>query len=166
MRYCQNTTKEHSLSIAYTQHLARINDIIQEETRPENHNKINHPFNDEVGLKLDKVKESSNDEDIQGLKSMDMVLGMSDGESHLMLLVDFKLNCNGVKSISHNEFRNKIRCSRILLFGGGIPIHNTYLYIFNNEFMLKSETRRDISRKLNNIPVEVLTINELQTNYF
>lgn len=166
MKYCQNTTASHSLSKRFPQHLKQINIIIHEETNNENLNKINKPFNNEVALQLDKAKVSSEDENIQKLKSMDMVLGMNDNGTYKMLLVDFKLNCFSTKSLSQNDCRNKIRCSKIILFGGGILVHNTYLFIFNNEYLLKAEARHDISRKLNNLPVEVLNINEFHVKYF
>ena len=167
MKYCQLTTTKHSLSKRFPEHLVKINTIILEETLQENLNKINQPFNEEVALKLDKVKESSeDDESVKDLKSMDIVLGMNHGGSYKMLLADFKLNCFSTKSLKPNDCRNKIRCSKIILFGGGIPIHNTYLFIFNNEYLSKSEARHDISRKLNNLPVEVLSITELHKKYF
>jgi len=163
MKYCHQTTTSHSLSARYPQYLEAINKIISNETTAENLLKINAPFNNEVALKLDKVK--AEDENVKDFKSMDIALGMNNGEKK-MLLVDLKLNCNGAKSLSQNDCTNKIRGSKIILFGGGIPVHNTYIYVFNNQYLAKAEARHDISRKLSNRSVEVLSIDELNERYF
>lgn len=168
MKYCEETTRLHPLSIAYPTCVEKINNIIYEETNSENRSKINRPFNEEVGLKLDKVKENCQDEDItKGTKSVDMVLGLKDKENAKMLLVDFKLNCRGINSLSQGDFTNKIKGSKRLLFGSGIKVYNVSLFIFNNEFLHKEEARHNINKKLNNLPsIEVLSINELKEKYF
>jgi len=87
MKYCKKNTEKHPLSINYPQYLNKINDIIKNE------NGTHQPFNNEVALKLDEIKESSENKDVKNMKFMDMVLGMKDGTTSLSLLVELKLGC-------------------------------------------------------------------------
>ena len=114
-------------------------------------------------MKLDNVK--TEDETVKDFNSMDMALGMNNGGKK-MLLVELKLNCNGAKNLTQKDCNNKIRGSKIILFGGGIPVHNTYIYVFNNQYLAKEEARYIISRTINNLSVEVLSIDELNMRYF
>jgi hypothetical protein len=147
--------------------LQKIKTIIKKNIETKNLRRINNNFVfiDEVALNLDGVKDNSGNEDIKKYKSVDMVLGMKDenGKKKL-LLVEFKLNCNSIKSLS-KECKGKIENSKILLFGGGIPVYNKYVFIFNNTLLL-NESRSIICRQLNNPYAEALSINELKTNYF
>lgn len=160
MRYCQRTTKLHPLSKSFPQYLEDINTIIQNEGGS------NRPFNNEVALNLDKIKDNSENIYINRMKSMDIVLGIIDlnGNNKLSLLVDFKLNCNGTKSLSDSDCKDKIKDSKILLFGSGIPVHNRYVFIFKDNFI--NQSRRIISQKLNNPFAEVLKIDEFKAKYF
>ncbi|OFX26535.1 MAG: hypothetical protein A2033_00025 [Bacteroidetes bacterium GWA2_31_9] len=159
MKYCQQTTLSHPLSKRFPQHLSEINLIIREEGGGE------YPFNKEVALKLDKVKDSSENPHIKKMKSMDMVLGIKDENNNLSsLIVDFKLDCKNAVNISESDCRDKIKHSKILLFGSGISVYNKYVFIFNNALLEIS--RRIISQRLTNASAEVLSINEFKANYF
>ena len=167
MKYCQNTTVSHPLSKKYPQCLDKINSIILDETEPENRDKINQPFSYEVALKLDKVKECSENSDLKRMHSMDMVLGMKDINNILSsLLVDFKLNCKGIRSFKNSMCNDKIRDSKLILQDSGLAIHYSYVFIFNNEYLSKNEARNEISRRFKNGPIEVLSIDEFKANYF
>lgn len=167
MKYCQNTTESHPLSKKYPQCLDKINSIIFGETLAENHDKINQPFNDEVALKLDKVKECSENSDVKKMHSMDIVLGVKDeNDSFSSLLVEFKLNCKGIKSLTDSDCKDKIRDSKIILFGSGETVRNSFIFIFNNDYLSKNEARNEISRKLNNRTIEVLSIDQFKEKYF
>ena len=167
MKYCQYTTESHPLSKRYPQYIEHINSIILEETLPENKNKINQPFSHEVALKLDTVKKYSENPDISKLKSMDMVIGLKKEDNILSsLLVDFKLNCKGTKSLTDSECKDKIKDSKVILFGSGLPVYSSYVFIFNNEYLSKNEARNEISRKFNNRTIEVLSIDEFRAKYF
>src|ERR1039457_5423234 len=158
MKYCQPTTQAHPLAERYPQYLNNINTIIREEGG------TNRPFNTEVALKLDKIKECSDDINITHMKSMDMVLGIKDGTNSLSLLVEFKLDCKNARNLKEGELREKIKDSKILLFGSGIPVHNRYVFIFNDE-LLENESRRIISYKLTNANGEPLSIDEFRAKY-
>lgn len=160
MKYCPSTTRSHPLSIRFPQFLENINTII------ENEGGTTLPFNNEVGILLDKIKDNSDKTLVKGLKSMDMVLGIND-HSHSnphTLLVDLKFNCNGIKSFSDGDCKDKIRHSRLLLFGSGIPVYCRYVFVFNDNFL--NESRSVISRRLNNPFIDVLNINDFRTTYF
>jgi hypothetical protein len=161
MRYHKKTTISHPLSISHPQHIEQINTIIRNEGG------TIFPFtNNEVALNLDKVKKNSTNNDINRMKSMDIVIGLNNtsGNSPLSLLVDFKLNCNGTKSISDGDYKDKIKHSKILLFGSGMPVHNKYVFIFKDSLI--NQSRSIISRILNNPLTDVLKINEFKTKYF
>lgn len=158
MKYCQITTASHPLSVRFPQYLEQINNIIISE------HGTYQPFNDEVALMLDKVKDDSENKDIKRYKSMDMVLGVKDRTSALSLLVEFKLDCKNAINLSESDCRDKIKHSKILLFGSGIPVHNKYIFVFNDPILQVS--RRIISNKLNNASGEVLSIDELKAEYF
>jgi hypothetical protein len=167
MKYCRRTTESLPLSIQFRKWLQKMTIIISNNIKAQNLYRINNNFVfvDEVALNLDEIKNNSGNKDIEKYKSVDMVLGMKDehGDKRL-LLVELKLNCNGIKSLSQ-ECKGKIEDSKVLLFGGGIPIHNKYVFIFNNTLLL-SQARSVISRQLTNPYAEVLSIDELKSNYF
>jgi hypothetical protein len=161
MKYCPITTRSHPLSVSFPQYLENINTIIETEGG------TLQPFTNEVALLLDKIKDCSDKTLIKGHKSMDMVLGLND-HTHLnpfSLLVDLKLNCKGTKSLSDSDCKDKIRHSRLLLFGSGIPVYHRYVFIFSDKLFI-NESRSVISRRLNNPFADVLNINEFKLNYF
>lgn len=101
---------------------------------------------------------------MKGVKSVDMVLGMIDQNSNRnLLLVEFKLDCKGVGSI-YKKCKGKMEDSKLLLFGGGIPVHNKFVFIFNDDLL--NVSRSLISRELQNPSAEVLSVDELKANYF
>ncbi|MFA7360468.1 MAG: hypothetical protein WC139_05465 [Candidatus Kapaibacterium sp.] len=159
MKYCKQSTEEHPLCKMFPSYLESINTIINNEGG------THQPFNDEVALNLDKIKSNSGNTHIKKMKSMDMVICVIDNDDKVhSLLIDYKLNCNGTKSLSDGDCRDKIKHSTIILFGSGIPIYNKYVFIFKDELL--EQSRSIISRVLNNATIEVLNINEFRTNYF
>ena len=160
MRYCKSTTESHPLSLRYPKHLRCINDIIKEE-----HGTI-LPFNQEVALNLDKVKEESNETNIKRHKSVDFVFGIKEDNQEFSVLVELKLDCKNPKNLREADLRDKIIDSKTLLFGSGIPIYNEYFFVFNDVFFAKEEFRRVISVKLMSSKGKVVNINELMQNFF
>lgn len=158
MKYSQLDTQSHPLSKSYPHFLCSINSIILQEKG------TIQPFQNEVALMFDKIKESSGDKDISGMKSMDMVLILKANINLLTLLVEFKLDCKNAVNLSESELRDKIKHSKKLLFGSGIPIHNRYIFVFNDNLLNLS--RRIISSKLHNASGDVLSVNELKAKFF
>jgi len=158
MKYSQLDTESHPLSNSYPQFLSSINSIILQEKG------TIQPFQNEVALKFDKIKESSDDKDILCMKSVDMVLVIKENNNLLTLLVEFKLDCKNAVNLSESELRDKIKHSKKLLFGSGIPIHNQYIFVFNDNLL--NSSRRIISLKLSNASGVVLSINDLKALYF
>lgn len=168
MRYCQETTQSHPLS-KHVDCLKQIKQIIEENIEPKNIFRINNNFvfQEEIAFDLDKIKDCSNDNDIKGYRTVDMFCGMKDIENNkTILLVEFKLNCNGTKSLP-DQCKGKIEDSKILLFGGGFPIHSN-VFVFNDKLLseLRDEIVLIIRRRLNHPNAEVLSIQELKANYF
>lgn len=166
MKYCINTTNEHPLSIHFKAWVRKIKDIINEDLKPENAHKVENSFNDEVAISLDKLKENADNKDIRRMKSVDMVLGIKNSDDKKMLLVELKLNCNGIKKFSEGDCSDKVKDSKIMLFGGGVPIYNKSYFIFNDEFLLKEEARFQVVRKINNPDIIVQNICEFKEMYF
>jgi len=159
MRYNQIATESHPLALRYPKHLQNINAIIVREGG------MIQPFTNEVAINLDEAKRNSDNTDVKEMCSMDMLLEISNqNDTVLSLLVEFKLDCKNAQNISEKEYRKKIRHSKILLFGSGIPIHHKYVFIFNDNLLNLS--RRIISQRLTNAFAEVLSIDEFKTNYF
>ena len=155
MRYCQQTTKLHPLSIKFPQYLCKINFIIKEN------NGNSFPFDNEIAINLDKVKEVQN---ISNMDSMDMTFGISQGNNKKMLLVELKLDCHVITNFKKVNYIKKIKDSITLLSGGGEPIYNKHVFIFNDKLLKQS--RSVIGRFLHNASAEVLSIDELKANYF
>ena len=155
MKYCRQTTISHPLSISHPRHIEKLNTIIRNEGG------TIFPFtNNDVALNLDKVKMNSSNKDISRMKSMDIVIPLNNtsGNNPLSLLVDFKLNCKGTKSLSDGDCKDKIKHSKILLFGSGIGVHNKYVFIFKDALI--NQSRSIISRVLNNPTAEILKISQ------
>ena len=160
MKYCKSTTESHPLSLRYPQHLRRINNIIEEE-----HGTI-FPFNQEVALNLDKVKNESDDTNIKRLKSVDFVFCIKEQSQEFSVLVELKLDCKNPRNLSEGELRDKIKDSKLLLFGSGIAVHSEYIFVFNDVFFAKEEFKRVISAKLMSSKGKVVNISELNQNFF
>lgn len=159
MKYCQRTTLSHPLSIRFPQHIENINAIIKREGGSY------LPFNNEIALNLDMVKKNSGNKHIEAMKSMDIVLGIVDEHNTVSsLLVDFKLNCNGTRSLKDGDCKDKIKHSKILLFGSGVSVQCKYIFIFNDNLL--NESRSILIRVLNNPSAEILSVKELKTAYF
>jgi hypothetical protein len=160
MKYCLNATRAHPLSKSYTQYIENINTIIVEEGG------ILQPFNNEIAINFDKIKKNADNEDVKRMKSMDMVVAIrhSSRSNPYSLLVDFKLNCGGTRSIKDGDCKDKIKHSKVLLFGSGIPVYSKSVFIFKDDLI--QESRSLISRILNNPSADVLTLNEFKTLYF
>ncbi len=158
MKYCHQSTISHPLAIAYPGFLENINLIFQVEGG----NGV--PFNHEVALNLDKIKDNSGNTDIKHMRSMDMVIGMKENNNIFSLLVDFKLRCNNPVNISEGECRDKIKHSKRLLFGSGISVHNRYVFIFNDDLL--NVSRRVLSMRLANAFADALSIDDLKSIYF
>lgn len=160
MKYNRNLTSNHPLSLRYPHFLEEINKIISDEGVTQQN------FSDEVALKLDSVKTASGDRDISRLKSMDMIIVLNNtrGNDPQTLLIDFKLRCNGIRSISSGDCIEKIKDSKLLLFGSGIPINNRYIFIFNDKLI--QQFRSLIIRNLQNPFAGILTIDEFRNEYF
>lgn len=160
MKYDRNLTVNHPLSVGYPQYLERINQIVLDEGGTQ------QIFNGKVALNLDKVKTNSGQRDISRLKSMDMIIGLNNtpGTNPHTLLIDFKLRCNGIRSISTGDCKEKIKDSKLLLFGSGISVYNKYLFIFNDQLI--QQFRSIIIRGLQNPFAEVLTVEEFRNEYF
>lgn len=165
MKYCKDTTCSHPVLKMFPQYLMKINDIIDEETDSNHRTMMSQPFSEEQGIQLDKIKNSSS-LDLKNVKSMDMVLGIDDNGKKKVLLVDFKLNCGDPKNIDTSKCKNKIRWSKYLLFGGGIPMHDKTLFVFNNSFAKKNEAKNVLGRKLEGCGSEVMTVDELKHSLF
>jgi len=69
-------------------------------------------------------------------------------------------------NLKEKNCRTKIKHSKILLFGSGIPVHNKYVFVFNDTIINPLVSKRILSSKLTNAFGEVLSIDELKTNYF
>jgi hypothetical protein len=160
MKYCLDSTRSHPLSIRFPRYLKEINTIVRDEGGDE------QLFDTEVALNLDKVKENSENPDVKKLKSMDMIVAVRPTltEEPSSLMVDFKLECRGTKGLKDGHCRDKIRHSKLLLFGSGVPVHNRFVFIFNNNLI--QESRSVLSRVLNNPSTDVLSLNEFKTIYF
>ncbi len=160
MKYDRYITIHHPLSVVYPQHLENINQIIIDEGGTQ------QSFNGEIALNLDKVKKNCGQIEITRLKSMDMVVGLNDTQrtNPQTLLVDFKLNVNGIRSIKTGDYKDKIKDSKLLLFGSGISVYNKYVFIFNDQLIQQS--RSIIIRGLQNPFAEVLTVDEFRNEYF
>lgn len=158
MKYCHQSTLAHPLAIAYPHFLETINLIFQEEGGNGN------PFNHESAINLDKVKHNSENKDITNMHSMDMVIGIKDNQNSFSLLVDFKLRCKNPTNISERDCRDKIKHSKILLFGSGISVHNRYVFIFSDDLL--NVSRRVLSMRLANASADALSIDDLKSIYF
>lgn len=160
MKYDRDITIHHPLSVVYPQHLENINQIIIDEGGTQ------QSFNGEIALNLDKVKKNCGQIEITRLKSMDMVVGLNDTQrtNPQTLLVDFKLNVNGIRNIKTGDYKDKIKDSKLLLFGSGISVYNKYVFIFNDQLIQQS--RSIIIRGLQNPFAEVLTVAEFRNEYF
>lgn len=155
MKYDQNVTKSHPLSKSYPTCLESINDVIHNEG-----GKFS-PFQNEVALNLDKIKEIQH---LDNMCSMDITFGISFRNNQKMLLVEFKLRCTVPTSLKNDNCRNKIRDSITILSDCGIQIHNKNVFIFNDKLLKQS--RNILSRVLLIPSAEVLSINELKEKYF
>ena len=159
MKYCKHTTESHPLSRSYPQFLNSINSIIKEE------HGTHFPFNAEVALELDKIKNSCQDKKMMhNKKSMDMVIGVKDGDNSMTLLVEFKLDCKQAINLKGGDLLDKINDSKLLLFGSGIHVHNEYVFVFNDKLL--NESRRVISSRLTHPNSIVLSIDDLKRKYF
>jgi hypothetical protein len=158
MKYSQPTTLSHPLSIRYPHFIRNINTIVKEEKG------LHFPFGSDVAIDLEAIKENTIEVNVKGIKSVDMVLGMEDAHGNKnLLLVELKLDCNSVGSIYQN-CKGKMEDSKLLLFGGGIPVYYKDVFVFNDKLL--NVSRSVIARSLVKPNVEVLSIHELKTNYF
>ncbi|MEI8203821.1 MAG: hypothetical protein WCH34_12445 [Bacteroidota bacterium] len=160
MNYCKSTTESHPLTLNYSHHLKNINDIIKEE-----HGTI-FPFKTEVALALDKIKNEASDINIKKHCSVDMVFVIKDKNYTFQVLVELKLDCKRATNLKGSELNDKIRDSKVLLFGSGIPIYNEYCFVFNDELLGKEEMNRILSYKLNHAKGIAMSVNELKQTFF
>ncbi|NCX95695.1 MAG: hypothetical protein EBX41_04660 [Chitinophagia bacterium] len=100
-----------------------------------------------------------------------MAIGVKSNNGNVAtLLVEFKLNANlnstkdMISSISEGDYKDKIKNTKILLFGSGIPVCSNNIFIFNSE--CKEVAKKIISQKLANASALVFTIAEFKTKYF
>ena len=165
MKYCQDTTETHPLSLAHPHFVEDIHAIAMAE----GYSRAPVIFeNAERALNLDKVKEPIYNALGQDLpRSMDMTIGLkSDDTLHRqMLLVEFKLKVKIPTNVDGKDLIEKVNQS-VKMLGETLPIREEYIFIFHSD--IKEEARSRFSRRFTKIPRTyiVMDMETFKATYF
>ncbi|NCX95789.1 MAG: hypothetical protein EBX41_05140 [Chitinophagia bacterium] len=166
MKYCADTTKTVAENINAVSYLQRLTEIIKSEGGTDDDCILfyadTHAIN---GDDLEKCTFS-----IRGLtelqSSMDIAVGLRNSETNAIevLLVELKLKIRNTDSIEKRNMEAKVSGSS--LHFNQAPIHEKYIFIFNNHFIQQAINRfRRINPPLggNYVPA---TLEQLKDQYF
>lgn len=161
MKYCEQTTLSHPISISYSQIVESIQALVNAEGCRKN------IFAEEKALNLDKLERCLCTGRRSPNPTMDAAIGLSiEKKTCKMLLVDFKFDVKQPTNLGKAEIEGKINNSKTIL-SQDPPIHRDKILIFNDA--LKAQAERHIARLYNNKPtkeVVTLTIEEFKQLYF
>jgi len=165
MRYCQSTTENHPVALAYSGCVEDINTHLADEGYSPAAPLFIH---NETVIDLDEAEEVyAAIEPRQLRQSMDMTIGLRDRRSSKreMLLVEFKFNMGNPNQLSQVDMTGKVAGS-INILGLTTPIHSQYIFIFQPN--LVEQARNRMARMIPGIPIAyiAMSIYNLKDIYF
>ncbi len=137
MDYCQETTSNHSISIAYPECLQNINSLIVDEGYL---GLIPLFMHNETVLDLDDAEEFvAANENRHLAQSMDMAFGVKDKTSRKMVMAELKLRGNP-NNLNREELEGKVAGSMNIL-GNEIEIYKKYFVIVQQDQIEQARSR-------------------------
>lgn len=163
-KYCETTTKQHSLAVKFRNCVELIHDIsVAEGSRKS-------PFVNELALNLDKLETEKCIKDKRdAFATMDIAFGVERDDSgkrkvERFVLCEYRLRYKNVNNIKKGDLDSKINYSKRLL-GNSPALHDKYIFVFSSG--LKAQAYSRLRRLYNNKAcIEVFDLNELKAVYF